>query len=143
MSEENVEIVRRAWEVGAAQGLDAVADLLDRNVECSPPESAPTAGTYRGLDEIKVLIGEWSQLFEGFGFDPERFVDAGDQVVVFGRQRGRGKTSGADIGESQVHVPQKPATCGLPRPEEHRSTHPLVDGKEGVVGSSPTPGFPS
>jgi ketosteroid isomerase-like protein len=104
VSRENVEIVRRAWEVGATQGLDAVADLLDPNIECSPPENAPTAGTYRGLDEIKVLISEWSELFEGFGFDPERFVDAGDQVVVFGQQRGRGKTSGVGIGESQAHV---------------------------------------
>ena len=104
MSQENVEIVRRAHEVGAAQGFDAVADLFDPSIECIPPESSPTAGTFRGLDEIRALISEWRDHFEDFGFDPESLVDAGDQVVVFGQQRGRGKTSRMNISESQAHV---------------------------------------
>ena len=104
MSQENVEIVRRTHEVANARGFDAVADQFDPDIECIPPVSAPTAGTYRGLDEIRALISEWRDHFDDFGFDPERFVDAGDQVVVFGRQRGRAKTSGMDIGESQAHV---------------------------------------
>jgi hypothetical protein len=37
--------------------------------------------------------------------------------------------------------PQKSATCGLLHPPNPPKHPPLVDGKEGVVGSSPTPGF--
>jgi ketosteroid isomerase-like protein len=104
MSQENVELVRSALEVGAARGFDAVSDLCDPNIECSPPANSPTAGTFRGLDEIRALISEWRDQFEDFGFDPERLVDAGDRVVVFGHQHGRGRASGVDISESQVHV---------------------------------------
>jgi ketosteroid isomerase-like protein len=40
---------------------------------------------------------DWLESFEEFYFEPEEFIDAGDDVVVPTAQKGRGKGSGAAV----------------------------------------------
>jgi ketosteroid isomerase-like protein len=40
---------------------------------------------------------DWLASFDQFHFEPEEFIDAGDDVVVPNRQKGRRKGSGAAV----------------------------------------------
>jgi ketosteroid isomerase-like protein len=42
-------------------------------------------------------VEAWRGAFEDFRAEPEEFIDAGAQVVVVVRERGRGRESGVDL----------------------------------------------
>ena len=50
---------------------------------------------YRGFDRFERLVGEISEVWEEFAFEPEEIIDAGEQVVGIVRARGIGRGSGA------------------------------------------------
>jgi ketosteroid isomerase-like protein len=98
MSQENVEIVRRAGEVLERRDWHRGADLFDLNVELH--------GTVGGLEEGKVLRGlseivraldtENDEVWEEHRIEPQEFIDAGDRVVVLQREYQRSK-AGAEL----------------------------------------------
>ena len=47
-----------------------------------------------GLPNLSRGLMEWMQSWEQITYFAERFIDAGDQVVVVGDWQGRGKASG-------------------------------------------------
>jgi ketosteroid isomerase-like protein len=106
MSQENVEVVRRA--IGA-MSFDAAADdrrvasveRLASDVEFEEDPRFPEAGTYRGRDEVLRYYTEFVSQFEQFLFTVEDLVDAGaDDVLVCLRIEGRGKGSSAEFNVS-------------------------------------------
>ena len=105
MSEENVEVVRRTYEAFNRGGLDAVTDLAHPDIEFVPPPIWPDSPTLRGIDAIQEMARQWIETFDDFQIAPERFIEAGqDQVLVFVRDRGRVKGSGAEIDNRFIHV---------------------------------------
>jgi ketosteroid isomerase-like protein len=119
MSQENVEIVRTAYELfnryhRAKAGGDpaeveaawkAAKDSLAPDLEYREDPNWPGARTYRGLDAECRSV--WDEYYEEFGeqiFEPERFVDSGDQVVVILRYAARGTSSGAAVEMQQGHL---------------------------------------
>jgi ketosteroid isomerase-like protein len=101
MSQENVEIVKRANEFLERRDWPGIAstDLIDPNVELH--------GSVGGLEEGNILrgLGEISQAFDTEDRDvwdehriePREYIDAGDRVVVLHREYQRGKGSGVEI----------------------------------------------
>jgi len=98
MSQENVEIVRRASELLERRDWDGMTDTFDPNVELH--------GTVGGLEEGKILRG-LNQITEAFDteideawdehrIEPQEFIDAGDRVVVLHREYQRSK-SGVEL----------------------------------------------
>ena len=99
MSQENVDIVRRAYEHRQATG-----DFLDDVVapefvwDMSTFRGWPEQSTYEGLDEARRFIREWTAAFDGWQIEVEAIHDAGhDKVVGVLRQRGRSKSSGLPV----------------------------------------------
>jgi ketosteroid isomerase-like protein len=104
MSKQNVEVMRRAYEAMNRAGLDAVVQFAHPDIEAVPPPELPAAPA-RGMEAVKQLARQWVETFDDFKIEPERFIDAGgDQVVVFVRDSGRIKGSGAEIHNRFVHV---------------------------------------
>ena len=103
MTQENVEIMRRVYEAMNRGGLDAVVPFADPEIESVPPAELP-APTVKGIEAIKNLARQWVETFDDFRIEPERFIDAGDQVVVFVRDSGRIKGSDAEIHNRFIHV---------------------------------------
>jgi uncharacterized protein len=99
MSQENVEIVRRAVEAILRGDWQQAAHLLDPDAEGH--------GTVGGLSEGEVLRGvtQFRQSFEQEDaeawderrLEAERFIDAGDCVVVPLHEFRRGKGSGVEM----------------------------------------------
>jgi ketosteroid isomerase-like protein len=112
MSEENVEIVRRAYDLfnGAAARQDATeldmrwfADLAAPQFEYIAGAGIPgLGGDYRGVDDFgRFLDGFWGT-FEEAQARPVELIDAGDAVLAVVNFHGKGAQSGATV-EMTVH----------------------------------------
>src|SRR5947209_3951550 len=101
MSMENVAIVQRIMQMlGAAVEGRPTPDLVDRfapDVVIDMTRRVFNPDTYEGHAGLRRLGREVSEVWESFHVEPERFIDAGDRVVVIERRRGRGRESGVEV----------------------------------------------
>jgi uncharacterized protein len=104
MSQENVEVMRLAYEAMNRGGLEAVVEFAHPDIEFVPPADLAGTPTLRGTEPIKDFARGWVETFDDFRIEPQRFMDAGDQVVVFVRDSGRIKGSNAGIHNRFIHV---------------------------------------
>jgi ketosteroid isomerase-like protein len=92
MSQENVEVVRRGIAAYNRRDLDALRTLNHPEIEVDYSASRGVeAGIYRGQDEVLRLYQQFFELFERIRLEPDRFIDAGDAVVVPNSAQMRGK----------------------------------------------------
>jgi ketosteroid isomerase-like protein len=91
MSEENVEVIRRAFEEWVAdQNRPPGALAPDLEWDMSRFQNWPGDATSRGPDGFMEMFRDWVEPYEEWTQDLERVIDAGDeQVLVVARQRGR------------------------------------------------------
>ncbi len=78
MSEENVELVRRIYELWNTNG--SARDLIDPQLEYVNPPYAVESGTRHSRDTLQKI----RDVYPDFRVVPERFVDVGEEVVVIG-----------------------------------------------------------
>jgi len=99
MSQENVELVRRGcYEAFAESGVFNF-EFLDPEIEWRGPREFPDlAEPHHGHDGVRRYMEKLSEALDDYTMVPEEFVDAGtDQVLVFSREGGRGRDSGAEV----------------------------------------------
>ena len=82
MSRENVEIVRSIYRLWDEK--ESARHLIDPELEYVNPPYALEAGTRRD----SRTLGKIREVYPDFRVEPERFVDAGEDVVVIGIARG-------------------------------------------------------
>ena len=101
MSQENVEVVRSAWEAFTRRDNDAVFRLYDPEVEI---HDVFYDRIYRGLDGVRDYFREWVSIFDALGSEVEEWIDAGDDVIAVLRSHGRGKRSGVPVEQHESHL---------------------------------------
>jgi ketosteroid isomerase-like protein len=113
MSEENVEMLRRSYAAynaaaNAPNPREAIRAVLERfsdpEIEWELPPIAVERHIYHGIDGVMELFEMILETFEQVRQVPERFIDCGDQVLVFVRSEARGRTAGLDINEEWAHL---------------------------------------
>ena len=104
MSQENVEIVRRVYGRWADGDFEAGRELFDQGLTTVWAQDFPTAGTYHGPDGHAVAMREWLSAWTGLRLEADRFVDAGESVVVPFKVWARGRGSGAAVERHWAHV---------------------------------------
>jgi ketosteroid isomerase-like protein len=104
MSQENVDYVRRALEAFNRRDIEGLVEMLDPEVDWQVPTEVPGASTYHGHDGVRRAVAEMLDTFAGLQADPERFIDAGDRVVVLYYWRGSGSASGVPVDALDVQV---------------------------------------
>lgn len=104
MSAENVEIVRRIFEVWESAGSPLSSGLLAEDIEWVNAREAVEPGTRRGVAAFGDAAGKVASAFDAPRVEFERFIDAGDQVVVIGTLRGTGRSSRISIDRRQGYV---------------------------------------
>jgi uncharacterized protein len=91
MSEENIELVRQIhqrWDRG-----ESIRELVAKDLEYVNPTYAVEPGTRIGRD----AFGSVTETYPNFLFQPQRFIDVGDHVVVLGRYTASGGASGIEL----------------------------------------------
>jgi ketosteroid isomerase-like protein len=107
MSQENVEIVRRGYELYAAGDLDGVAALFSADAEAGAGGlgvAGTAAGTRYGPEGFLRATEEAVEAFEDYRTEAEDFIDAGAAVVVPVVITGRGRASGANMEMRLAHL---------------------------------------
>ena len=97
MSQENLEVVRRAFTTFNARAVDDLVDLSDPDSEWLPFRAQLEGMVYRGHDGIRQFVRDMDDDWEAFRIDPIEFHDRDDRIVVIGHVQALGRTSGVDV----------------------------------------------
>ncbi len=101
MSEANVEIVKEVIRLLnlAAQGKPSpkLFELFAPDVLIDMTRRVFNPDTYEGHDGLRRLGREVGEVWGDFHVEPERFIDAGEQVVVIETRRGQGRGSEVEV----------------------------------------------
>src|SRR6476646_10047380 len=93
MSQENVEVVRRALIARRTE----FAETLDPAVRLDLSERVFNPAVYEGYEGIMRWRADVGEVWESYHSEPQEFLDGGEVVVVFTRERGRAKGSGIEV----------------------------------------------
>jgi len=91
MSQENVEIVQRIY-ANWREGTSA-RSFIAEDVEYVNPPDAVEPGVRIGRAAFRGIMDSYDDVT----VEPERYIDAGDDVVVIARVRAKGRGSGFPI----------------------------------------------
>jgi ketosteroid isomerase-like protein len=97
MSEEDVNVVCRAYEAYAQGDLAAAGSAYSEDTIWDVTRFRPDEGVHRGLEELAKYLRSWRETWSDHSFELERAVDARDRVVTVVRESGRGRSSGATV----------------------------------------------
>jgi len=83
VSQENVEVVKRMIDAYNQRDLAGLEAFSHPDVELDWSASRGfVAGVYRGFDEFERFWRSYFDAFEEMAAEPERFIDAGESVIV-------------------------------------------------------------
>src|SRR2546430_13601962 len=101
MSQENVEIVRRVYDALNRGDWHAVFRDMHPDVELTTQRPA---GTHRRREAVQGFLQDYIAAFNSMVFQPEEFVENGDQVLVLVTRRARPKGGSGEIVVRNGHV---------------------------------------
>jgi uncharacterized protein len=108
VSEENVALVRRGYEMYAAGDLEGVAALIASDAELADAGglgiTGTASGTRHGPSGFLRSSGEAHDAFEGYTVTPEDFSAIGNAVLVRVRLTGTGRSSGVPLDALVYHL---------------------------------------
>jgi ketosteroid isomerase-like protein len=81
MSQETVEIVRRAIEYFGETGQVAV-ECYDPEIEFTTRSDGPGQTTYHGVDGLRRSVEDFREAWASTTFEAEEFIETNDAVVV-------------------------------------------------------------
>jgi ketosteroid isomerase-like protein len=99
MSQENVEIVKRAWDAFNRGDPDAwVDEYAADDIDFRAAEGArDDHGPIKGKDAMRAFVQDWQDTFDEFKGEPVELIDAGeDRVIGVIRISGRARLSGVE-----------------------------------------------
>ena len=99
MSQENVEVVKVAYEVFARAGLDRFMEHFTDDVEYRVLAGADDLihGPIQGKDAVRAWLQDWIDMFDGFWMELVELIDVGGGTVVTAeRYGGRARLSGIE-----------------------------------------------
>jgi ketosteroid isomerase-like protein len=105
MAEQDVEMIRGAYEAFGRGDVPAVLGILGAGVEWKEPGGGNSpSGTFNGPDAVASEVFAPIQAnFDEYSVAPSDFSDEGDRVVVKGRFTGKNK-GGAELDTGFEHV---------------------------------------
>ena len=98
MSQENVELVRKLFEVYNERSFEENADLIDPEMDWDMSRvELPDGTSYTGPEEFRHFIEAWEEGFASESMEAQEIIDAGDSIIVVVHHRGRGRSSGIEV----------------------------------------------
>ena len=99
MSQENVEIVRRAYEAWNAGDMDAVREFYDPDVVVRPNKDWPERGPFFGREAVMQWLEQLRDTWDTLVIETISRIDAGDRIIErhIPHGRGQGPAYGAEF----------------------------------------------
>jgi len=97
MSQENVELVRRAHEALNDGDMDALVALCDVEFRLDMSDRVFNPAVYEGHAGIVRFYSEVRDVWASYLWQPEELVQTGENVVALLRSGGRGRGSGVEV----------------------------------------------
>ncbi len=99
VSESNVEIVRRLFDLYDERGVEAVLEVMDENVLIEiPADMSAEPDSYHGHDGVRRYFAGFDGMIEDVRYEAIEVVPVGDHVLAEAHLSGRGASSGLDVG---------------------------------------------
>ena len=101
MSQGNVEVVQRCYELMNRRDWESLLEMVDRDIELDLSRNVFNPDVYHGHADLRRYERAVDEVWDEFHGEPTEFVDAGDKVVTAATLRGKGKGSGVEV---EMHV---------------------------------------
>jgi len=88
-----IQALRKAYAAFNRNDISATIEPLDPQIEWTEPADFPGGGTYHGHEEVKAYLTQSRTGWAEGSSEPERFLVAGEKIVVFVHARVRPKGS--------------------------------------------------
>jgi len=88
-----IEALRRAYAAFNRNDIAATVEALDPQIEWTEPAEFPGSGTYHGHEGVMKYLSQSRANWAEGSSEPERFMAAGDKIIVFVHARVRLKDS--------------------------------------------------
>jgi len=77
------EAIREAYAALNRNDISGFVKAFDPEIERIEPAEFPSGGTYHGLAAVKAHVSKGRSTWAEGSCEPERFIVAGDKIVVF------------------------------------------------------------
>jgi len=77
------EALREAYAALNRNDIPAMVNAFDPQIEWIEPEEYVLGGTFRGHAELQAHVSEARDTWADGSCEPERFIVAGDKIIVF------------------------------------------------------------
>jgi ketosteroid isomerase-like protein len=99
VSQENVEVVRSAFQAFGVSGADAALSFFSPDVVWYPTDRWLDDSAYRGHDGMRTLMAAFSENFDDFRYDVHDIREAQERVVALVDMVGRIRHSGTEVSQ--------------------------------------------
>ena len=104
MSQQDVAVVRSAYEALGRGDVQAIFGLLHPQIEVYQSKRVPWGGNYKGHEEVGYFFSKLTETIES-KVEPDQFIDDEEgHVVVVGHTRGNVLATGREFEVPAVHV---------------------------------------
>jgi ketosteroid isomerase-like protein len=104
MSDTNLEIVKKIYELGGKGDFAAFMALLDPSIVIYEADSMPYGGEHRGLAGVGALFQKLNEFVERFHAKPLQFFVSGADVAALIRVTGKARATGESIDMQVMEV---------------------------------------
>lgn len=106
-SQQNLEIVRKAYQDFTSGNIPALLESLSPEVEWfipGPTGVIPFAGPRRGRQQVAKFFAALAESQVAKQFEPQEFIESGDKVIVLGHQEWQVKATSRVYADDWAHV---------------------------------------
>jgi ketosteroid isomerase-like protein len=105
MSEPNVEVVRRLFELYGSGGMEAALEVMDEEIVIViPPNMSAEPDSYHGHEGARRYFAGFAGMIEDVRYEALELIPEGEHVLVRARLGGRGASSGLQVDLESVVV---------------------------------------
>jgi ketosteroid isomerase-like protein len=104
VSQQNVEVVRRFFELFDRGETEAMLRYVDPAIETIEGPELPGAGSYIGHAGLGMAYDHWASQWDDFRLELTELIDAGRDVVAVTHHHGTGRVSGVAVDTIVAYV---------------------------------------
>ena len=104
MSQENVRVIRGAYEAMSRDDWSAVFEAADPDFELVPPDQSPVSEPVRGVEEVRAWYTDQQEMVGNLAAEVEELIETEEYTVALIRLRIRPHGGDADFELQIAHL---------------------------------------